>query len=388
MKLPSEMTLAKVALAVGGRLAGSPELTVSSLAMSPLNAAPGDIVFVFEPKLLNRLDECKARAVVVPEGTPARSERPMIFVQRPMLAFRSFLSAIEPRRYVPEFGVHPTAIVDPTAQLAADVAVGPLVVIGPGTKIGARTKIMAGTVIGGDVTIGEECIFYPGCVIADYVRVGNRVTLQQGASLGSDGFGYVTERPSNMELRMAGVKELSDKLNPLLKIPQIGTVIVEDDVEIGSNATIDRATVGATIIGRGTKIDNLVMIAHNCRLGQEVIVVSQTAVGGSCVVGDRVILSGHVGVKDHINIGKDAIVEGKAGVMKDIPEADVQMGAPSMPAREFFTQVAHIRRLPKIFDEFKALQKRVAHLEHQLKAYQTEAEAVREGGARVGSSNR
>jgi UDP-3-O-[3-hydroxymyristoyl] glucosamine N-acyltransferase len=203
-------------------------------------------------------------------------------------------------------------------------------------------------------------------MIADYVIIGNRVIMQQGAALGSDGFGYVSERPSNMELRLAGVKELSFEANPLLKIPQIGTVIIEDDVEIGANTTIDRATIGATRIGKGTKIDNLVMVAHNCTIGKETILVAQVGVAGSCSIGDRAILAGQVGVKDHITIGRDAILEGQAGVMKDVPDEDVQVGAPAIPVRDFMTHVAHTKKLPKLFDEFKALQKRVAELEKEL----------------------
>jgi UDP-3-O-[3-hydroxymyristoyl] glucosamine N-acyltransferase len=203
-------------------------------------------------------------------------------------------------------------------------------------------------------------------LIADYVQLGNRVVLQQGASLGSDGFGYVTERLSNMELRMNGINELSDDANPLLKIPQIGTVVVEDDVEIGSNTTIDRATIGTTKIGRGTKIDNLVMVAHNCRIGKEVIVVAQAGIAGSCTVGDRVVIAGQAGLKDHINVGKDAILEGQCGVMKNVEERAVVIGSPSVPVREFMTDVILTRKLPSLFDQFKIAQKKIADLESKL----------------------
>jgi UDP-3-O-[3-hydroxymyristoyl] glucosamine N-acyltransferase len=290
----------------------------------------------------------------------------MILVERPNLAIYKVLSALQPKRYYPAVGIHPTAIIDPSCEIGDEVALGPYVVIGPKTKIGARTKIMAGTVIGGEVVIGQDCLIHPNCVIADYVIIGNRVILQQGAGLGSDGFGYVTEQPSNMELRLAGVKELSLAPNPLLKIPQIGTVIIEDDVEIGSNTTIDRATIGATKICQGAKIDNLVMVAHNCTIGREVILVAQVGVAGSCLVEDRAILAGQVGVKDHITIGRDAILEGQAGVMRDVEPEDVQVGAPAIPVREFMTQVALNKKLPKLFDQFKAMQKKVAELEKEL----------------------
>jgi UDP-3-O-[3-hydroxymyristoyl] glucosamine N-acyltransferase len=364
MKLPIPMTLTQIASVIGGRVQGPGDLTVSSIATSPLHATESDIVLAFDKDFLKQVDRCRAAALVVPEGF--KSERPLILVERPNLAIYKVLTALQPKRYFPEAGVHPTAVVDASCELGDRVAIGPYVTVGPKTKIGNGTKIMSHVTIGGEVVIGEDCLIHPGCMIADYVIIGNRVIMQQGAALGSDGFGYVSERPSNMELRLAGVKELSFEPNPLLKIPQIGTVIIEDDVEIGANTTIDRATIGATKIGKGTKIDNLVMVAHNCTIGKETILVAQVGVAGSCSIGDRAILAGQVGVKDHITIGRDAILEGQAGVMKDVADEDVQVGAPAIPVRDFMTHVAHTKKLPKLFAEFKALQKRVAELEKEL----------------------
>ena len=364
MKLPAPMTLSQIAALIGGRVQGSEQLKVSNFAESPFNATEGDIALVTDKKLLKRLSDCKASAMIVPEGT--QSDKPLILVKRPTLAIQKMLSAVKPNRFLPAIGVHPTAVVDPSAEIGDKVAIGPLVVIGPKSKIGARTTIMAGTVIGGAVQIGEDCLLHPGCLVADYVKLGNRVILQQGASLGSDGFGYVTERPSNMELRMAGSSELSDDANPLLKIPQIGTVILEDDVEIGANTTIDRATIGATRIGAGTKIDNLVMIAHNCTLGREVLVISHATIGGSASVGDRSVLAAHAGVKDHVKVGKDVIAEAYGALMKDVDDLGVQSGIPAMPVRDFWNVYAHTKKLPRLSDDFKALQKRVAQLEQLL----------------------
>ena len=365
MKLPMEMTLAQVAAIIGGRVQGPSDLKVSSVAPSPMSAKPGELAFIFEKDLLKRLNDCKAAAIIVPEGIQA--DRPLILVERPTLAIQRMLSAVPNRRYFPARGIHPTAIVDPTAELGVDVAIGPYVVIGPKTKIGARTIVMSSSVIGGDVTIGENCLVHPSCLIADGVVIGNRVILQQGANLGADGFGYVTERPSNMELKIAGKTEgFSDSPNPLLKIPQLGTVVVEDDCEIGSNTTIDRGTLGSTHIGTGCKIDNLVMIAHNCHIGREVIIVGQAAIGGSTKIGDRAVVAGNAGIKDHIDIGKDAIVSGMAGVMKDIESQEVHLGVPSQPIRELFTQLAHVKRLPKLAGDLRALQKRVTELEKLL----------------------
>jgi len=364
MRLPTEMTLAQIAAVMGGKVEGDANVKVSSVALSPLKATTGDIAFVFEKKLLKQIEKVNATAVVVPEGV--QPKLPYISVARPNLAIQKVLSAVQPKRYYPEPGVHASAVVDPTAQLGEGVAIGPRVVVGPKCKIGARTKIMAGTILGGEVTVGEDCLIHPGCLIADYVQVGNRVTLQQGASLGPDGFGYVTERPSNMELKMAGSTNFSNDPNPLLKIPQIGTVIVEDDVEIGSNTCIDRATMGATIIGKGSKIDNLVMIAHNCKIGKEVIVVAHAGIAGSCTIDDRAIIAGHAGLKDHLHVASDSIIEGKAAVMKDVAPGEVVVGVPAQPAMEFFNQIAHLKKLPKMFQEFRQMKERVAQLEQKL----------------------
>lgn len=365
MKLPKELTLAEIAAVVNGRAIGPDNTQVKSVAIDPFAAGEGDLAIVFDPKLTRRINECKASAVVVPEGTT--TNLPRVEVTRPLLALARMLKAVAPRRFTPEPGVHPTAIVDSSCQLGDKVAIGPYVVVGPQTKIGSGTIIMAGCIIGGGVSIGENCVLHPSCLIADYVQIGNRATLQQGASIGPDGFGYVTEKPSNIERKMAGINEPTDEPNSLLKIPQIGTVILEDDVEVGSYATIDRATMGATIIGKGSKIDNQVMIAHNTRLGQDVIVVAQTAIAGSCQIGDGAVLAGQSAVSDHTKVGRYAIVEGKSGAMRDVPDNEVVAGTPAVPAREHFKSLARIRRLPQMAEEISALKKKVAELEALIK---------------------
>jgi len=368
MRLPSEMTAGQIAGLIGGRVEGNPDVKVTSVAMSPLDAEAGQIAFVYEQKLLKKLPQCKASIVIAPEGT--KSDKTLIVVKRANLAIQRILTALQPKRYLPAKGVHPTAIVDPSAQVDESAAIGPYVVIGPRCTIGQRTTIMAGTILGGEVTVGSDCLIHPGCLIADYVKIGNKVILQQGASIGPDGFGYVAERPSNMEIRMAGGTELSQEPNALLKIPQIGTVVIEDEVEIGSCATIDRATMGATTIGKGSKIDNLVMVAHNVRVGREVIVVALSAIGGSCRIGDRSVIAGCAAVSDHVQLGKDVIVQGKAGVMRDVEDGGVQTGIPSIPLKQFWTEVAHLRRLPKMSDDLKEMKNRIAQLEKQLQERQ------------------
>jgi UDP-3-O-[3-hydroxymyristoyl] glucosamine N-acyltransferase len=365
MDLPKEFTLAEIAQVAGARVGSGGDTKVKRVSVSPLQAGEGDLALFFDPKLLPKLAECKASAVLIPEGTPC--SLPHLVVARPQFAMQKMLMAIQPKRFIADGGVHPSAFVDPTAELAEGVSVGPNAVVGPKTKIGARTKVGAGALIGGGVKIGEDCILHQGAMVADYCRLGNRVILQQGASIGADGFGYVTERPSNMELRMAGSKEpMSDEPNPLIKIPQTGYVILEDDVEIGSNSCVDRATMGSTVIGAGTKVDDLVMIAHNNRFGRECIVVAMAAFAGSCTIGDRAIIAGQVGVKDHTRIGKDAIVQAQCGVMNDIPDEAVMVGSPAQPYGEFFRMTAVQQKLPEMRKSMRDMQKRIEQLEKVL----------------------
>ena len=365
MKLPKEVSIHEIAMLIGGKVQSDQDVKVDRVCFSPLEAQPGEVVFLFGQKVLDKVEQIKASIKIIPTGT--KCSTPCVYVDRPLLAVQKVLTFFQPKRYFPETGVHPTAVIDPTAELGADVAIGPYVVIGAKTKVGNKTKIMASTVIGGQVEIGDDCLIYPGCLIADHIKIRNRVILQQGAVIGSDGFAYVTQKESNLERRMRNCWDLVDESNPHLKIPQIGTVILEDDVEIGSCTTIDRATMGATTVGRGSKIDNQVMIAHNCKLGEEVLVVAQVAIAGSCTVGDRVVIAGQAGVVDHLNIGKDAIVQGQAGVMRDIKENDVVSGAPAMYTRDHMTQLALFRKLPKMYDDMKKMRKQLDELQEELK---------------------
>jgi UDP-3-O-[3-hydroxymyristoyl] glucosamine N-acyltransferase len=363
MKLPMELSLQQIASVAGGRLEGA-DIKVKSIALSPFAAQEGDLAFVFEPKYIAQISECKASAVMVPEGV--RTKLPAIVVERPLVAVQKMLSVVQPKRYYPEPGVHHTAIVDPTAELGEGVCIGPYVIIGPKSKIGARTILMAHTVIGGEVRIGEDCLFHPQVMIEDHCRIGNRVILQAGTCIGPDGFSYVTQKTSNMERRIAGDFNLVDESNPHLKIPNIGDVIIEDDVELGSHTTIDRATMGSTVIGAGTKIDNLVMIAHNNRIGKECLIISQVGMAGSCTVGDRAIIAGQTGIKDHIHIGKDAIIQAHSGIMQDVGEGEVVCGIPAVPTKLFFQGIAAHKKLPDMLKEFRSMKRRVEQLEKQL----------------------
>jgi len=365
MKLPKEVGIHEIALLIGGKAQTDRNVKAGTVCFSPLEAQEGDVVFIFDGKLLNRLDECKATIKIIPTGT--KCSTPCVYVDRPLLAVQKVLSMFQPKRYYPENGIHATAIVDPSCEIGKNVAIGPYVVIGPKTKIGAKTRIMAGSVIGGQVEIGEECLIHAGSLVADHIKIRNRVILQQGAVIGSDGFAYVTKKESNLERRIRRNFDLVDESNPHLKIPQIGTVILEDDVEVGSCTTIDRATVGATTVGQGSKIDNHVMIAHNCKIGQEVLIVAQVAVAGSCVVGNRVVMAGQSGVADHLHIGKDAILQGQAGIMWDVKEGAVMTGTPAIPNYDFMKQTALLKKLPEMISEMKRMKKEIEELKARVK---------------------
>ncbi|MBI2563793.1 MAG: UDP-3-O-(3-hydroxymyristoyl)glucosamine N-acyltransferase [candidate division NC10 bacterium] len=249
---------------------------------------------------------------------------------------------------VPPPGIHPTAVVAADARVAPSASVGPLTVVGSGAEVGTDTILEAQVAVGAGVRIGRGCRIFPQVTLRDGVVLGDRVTVHSGAVIGADGFGYARDG------------------HRYVKIPQIGRVVIEDEVEIGANVTIDRATLGETRIGRGTKIDNLVQIGHNVRVGADTVIVAQVGISGSTRIGSRVTLAGQVGVVDHVDIGDDVIVGAQAGVTKDIPAGSVVLGSPAIPHGEFKRQLAVAARLPEMRKILRALEERLAALEARL----------------------
>ena len=278
-----------------------------------------------------------AAAAVVPTDFPA-DPKPLIRVADPLAAFIRIVLKLRGDRPT-EPGTHPTAVVHPTATFGANPTVGPNVVIGQGTTIGANAVIGAGAVVGRFCTLGDDVTLHPRAVLYDDCVFGRRVTIHAGAVIGADGFGY----------RM--VKGRHEK------VPQLGGVVLDDDVEVGANATIDRGTFGATRIGTGTKIDNLVMIAHNCRVGRHNVIVSQVGMAGSSTTGDYVVLAGQVGVPDHAAIGDRAVVGAQSGLMGDVAADARVFGYPAMPGRDFLRCAAEARKLPAVREEVAAIKK-------------------------------
>jgi UDP-3-O-[3-hydroxymyristoyl] glucosamine N-acyltransferase len=252
-----------------------------------------------------------------------------------------------PVKFAP--GVHPTAIVSPTAKLGADVSIQPHAVIEAGVVVGDRTVIGAGTVVGTGCTIGADCVLYANVTLREYTVLGARVTLHPGVVLGADGFGY----------ELTGGKHQ--------KVPQVGIVEIGDDVEIGANTAVDRARFGKTRIGRGTKIDNLVQIAHNCVVGEDCIICGQAALAGSTILGNRVILAGQVGLAGHMTVGDGAIILAQSGVNKDVPPGAFMFGSPAHPHNEAKRITAAIKHLPETVNRLREVEKLLAELQAKLK---------------------
>ena len=299
--------------------------------------------------------DCSARAAGLPDELTAgciittadihRSGWNTIVSERPKLDFSRAALLLHPRPT--GRGVHdPSAVVSPEAILGKEVDLGPQVVVGAGTRVGDRCILHPGVVVGDNCRIGSDCILHPRVILYPGTELGCRVTLHAGAVLGADGFGYVFDGASQV------------------KFPQAGGIVIEDDVEIGANTTVDRGSLGMTRIGRGSKIDNLVQIAHNTRIGSSVIIASQTGISGSAVIEDQVVIAGQAGFGEHIRVKKGAVIGGQAGVLpgKILPGNQVYWGTPARPLREFKRILALLPRLPQMRSELRQLKKRIDQL--------------------------
>ncbi|MBI3031222.1 MAG: UDP-3-O-(3-hydroxymyristoyl)glucosamine N-acyltransferase [Candidatus Rokubacteria bacterium] len=338
-------TLGQLAEAVGAVLEGDAERVMRGIA--PLETAgPDQISFVTHPKYLPLAASSRAGALLV--GAEIKDLRPpLLRVASPQAALIALLKLFHPSP-PPAPGVHPSALVAPDCRVHASASVGAFAVIRPRAVIGARARIFPLVYVGEGAEIGEESTVYPNAVIREGVRIGRRVIIHPGAVLGADGFGYAFDGGAHQ------------------KIPQVGGVIVEDDVEIGANATIDRATLGDTVVRRGTKIDNLVQIAHNVEIGQHAIVVAQSGISGSCRVGNGAVLGGQVGLADHVTIGDGVMLGAQSGVPGDIRAAGQYLGAPARPVAEARRIFAAMPRLPDLLKKVRALERRVRELEARL----------------------
>ncbi len=352
-----QATLGELALLVGGQVVGPEDLVVHGAA--PLrDALPGQITVVDSADRARSLAGSRASAVVcprsfVPAGTPA------LLVDDAHQAFSRIVSHFHPLRVRERIGVSRLAAVSPTAVLGANVDVHPFATIGDDVKIGAGSTIHSGAHVMAGSEIGVNVTVFPGAVLYENTVVGDRSIIHAAAVLGAYGFGY--ELVEGRHCRTA----------------QLGNVIIGADVEIGAGTTIDRGTYGPTVIGEGTKIDDQVMIAHNCRLGRHNMLCSQVGIAGSSTTGDYVVLAGQVGVRDHVHIGTAAIVGAKGGIVNDVPDGSRYIGVPATPEREQKLRLAAVSKLPEMRHQLKALERKVENLVAQIAALEQRDSAQR-----------
>ena len=344
---PSQpQTVSDLAARVGGRVIGDGETLIERVA-SLDTAGTGDISYVEDEKFFDAANKTHASCLLAPEN--ATLEFPCrIVVAKPKLAFALVAEVLHPaKRHEPS--IHDSAVLAESADVALTVYVGPHVSIGEQTRIGGGTQIHSGASIGDHVVVGSDCVIHPNVVVYDNVTIGDRVILHAGVVLGADGFGYVRSEQSHH------------------KFPQIGTVIIEDEVELGANTCVDRAALGRTRIGRGTKLDNMVHVGHNCDIGERVVIAGQTGISGSVTIEDDCVIGGQVGFGDHIRVQSGAIIGSKAGILPGkIVRPGVWWGIPIQPLDEYKRLNAHVGRLPQLRKEVKALQERVKELERAL----------------------
>lgn len=337
------VSLGDVAQMVDGQLRGDASIPITGADIIR-DAQPGYITFAENARLASRLAACQAAAVLTPPDFQPEGI-PYVSVSNVHDAFVRIVMFFRPPLRDHRVGVAPSAVVSPTARLGPEVVVHANAVIGDDVVIGARTVIHSGVQIMAGCRVGEDAVLFPNAVLYENTSLGARTLVHAGAVIGAYGFGYTT---------VDGRHRLS---------AQLGTVEAGDDVEIGACATIDRGTYGATVIGEGTKIDNHVMIGHNCRIGRHNVICSQVGVAGSTTTGDYVVMAGQVGIRDHVRIGNRVTIGAKAGVMNDIPDGSTYVGTPATPERQQLLIVATMQKLPDLKKQVKALERAVAQLQ-------------------------
>jgi len=333
-------TVSELAALVGGEVfSGSGDAVIEGPAALE-SARPGEISFFAHPRYAADLRTTRATAVLVPRDFAGETPAACVRVDDPSAAFTRVTREFTREPAPPAAGVHPSAVVHPGAQIAPDASVGEHAVVMPGAVLGPRSALLAGAYVGAGARLGAGCLLHPHAVVCHGCVLGDRVVLHTGVVVGSDGFGYDTKDGRHV------------------KIPQSGIVVVEDDVEIGANTTIDRARFGRTVIGEGTKIDNLVMIAHNVVIGKHCIICAQVGIAGSARIGDYVILAGQAGLVGHIRVGDGAIVGAQTGVSNDVAPGARVVGSPPRPIGEWKRSIVRVDKLAELYDRVKKLEQR------------------------------
>jgi UDP-3-O-[3-hydroxymyristoyl] glucosamine N-acyltransferase len=332
--IPLEDLAKRLGLAVEG------DGSVALLGVESLEeAGPGDLAFIRSPAFAEALAGSAAGAVVALPGIDVGG-RPALRSEDPSADFYRAARILVPDPE-PVAGVHPAAVVDPEAVVDPQASVGPGCTLGPGARVGPRSVLHPGVTLYDGVSVGADCVLHARVVVAAASHLGDRVVLHPGVVVGGEGFGYV-----------------GDGEGGLRRVHNVGRVVIEDDVEIGANSTVDRGTLGDTVIGRGTKIDNLVQVAHNCRIGRNVVIVGQAGMAGSAVLGDGAVVMAQAGIAGHLRIGEGAFIGPKSGVHKDVPDGGRILGAPQRPERTFHREMAALSYLPGLLKRVRVLERR------------------------------
>ena len=337
-----EKKLAELAAMVDGEVEGDPEIRITGVA-DLKGAGPEDITFLVRADRAELLQQCRAAAVLVPRAVSGAG-RPVIRVGDPNLAAAVIHNWFMQPGPAPG-SIHPRACIGEGCRIPASATIGPLAVVGDRVVLGERVRVGPGVVIGNDVTLGDDCCLFANVTIYERCRLGDRVIVHSGTVVGSDGFGYAT-----------------DPRGCHVKRPHVGVVEIEDDVEIGANVTIDRATFGRTLVRRGTKIDNLVQIGHNVEVGENNLLVAQVGIAGSAVLGRNVVVGGQVGIKGHVHLGDFAMIAAKSGVHGNLKAKAVVSGVPAIDHQEWLKASALFARLPRLQKELRTLRRRVEDL--------------------------
>src|SRR6185295_197627 len=336
-------TVSSLAKLVDGTVIGDGDILIYRIANLD-NANENEIAYVDSEKFFEAAQASKASCLIVSRKHPDFTGHTLIEVEHPKLAFSLIAATLHPAKRR-EPSIHSTAFIADTADVALTAYLGPGVCVGNYSRVGAATRIEAGVVIGDNVVIGADCVIYPNVVLYDGVTIGDNVILHAAVCIGADGFGYVRDRMGYH------------------KFPQIGTVVIEDDVELGAHTCVDRAALGRTRIGRGTKIDNMVHVGHNCDIGERVVIAAQTGISGSVVIEDDAVIGGQVGFGDHTRVQSGAVIGSKAGILPGkIVRPGVWWGIPVQPLEDYKRLNAHINHLPELREEIKELKAQLSAL--------------------------
>lgn len=359
-------TLGQIAKYLDGELRGDTDVAITRVVHPALVRGPQDLALVLSGSVIELLKQNQVTNAVVPAELGPVDVPNFVLVPRPRLALARLLELFERPAYSTE-GIHPSAVIDPTAKIGANTSIGPHCWIGPNTVIGTGCRLISNVSIGAEVSIGNQTLLHAGVFVGDRCEIGNHVIIQPNATVGGDGFSFVTPEPGSVEsVRPNKKTEVTSFNYEIVRVNSIGNVVIEDHVEIGAGACIDRGTLGETRIGSGSKLDNLVQVGHNVTIGRNCLIAGLAGLAGSSKVGDRVVMGGQSGLPDHMAVGDDAVIWAQAGVAGNVPAKQAVGSTPAVPLREFLERQVQLKRLPTMQRQLKELQKAVEDLQKEL----------------------